>query len=98
MNSVYQNEKRPEGSCLPVNTLQGKILFVILIKIQSLGLGGNTLAGIVAELAAFAHGNNTLLYAKHLLIAEHRAVAAVGAGLFYLLAKQHISASCVFLP
>ena len=84
-NSVYRNEKRPEGSCLPVNILQRKILFVILFKIQSLGLGGNTLAGIIAEFAAFTQGYNALLDAKHLLIAEHRAVAAVGAGLFYLL-------------
>ena len=70
--------------------LQGIIFLVIFFKIQCLGLGRNTLAGIVYKLTAFAIcGYDALLNAKNLLIIYFCSTGTIAAGFCDLLPEQH---------
>ena len=69
---------------------EGKIVLIVLGKIQSLWLRGDTLEGVVAEFAAVvAVGHDSLFGAEHHLFIHPRAVAAVVAGALHFFAEQH---------
>ena len=68
--------------------LQAEIVLIVFFKIQSLGLAGDTLAGIIPEFAArMLCRNDSSLFAHDLGIVYDRTAGAVGAGTGVLLAK-----------
>ena len=70
--------------------LQGKIVLFIFGKIQSLGLGGDPLEGVVAEFAAVVTvPDDSFFGAEHHFLVHFRAEAAVLAGPLHLFPKQH---------
>lgn len=72
--------------------LQRKIVLVVFAEIQRLGLGRNTLAGIIFKFAAllgFRH--YAALDAQELIFIHLGAVGAVGARMGDFLSEQHKS-------
>ena len=70
--------------------LQGKILFVILIKIRSFGLRRNALIRLVLELTALDVGaDNTAFGAKDSFLVELCAEGTIQAGPLDLFPKKH---------
>ena len=70
--------------------LQRKICVVVFSEIHGFCLERNTLAGVIFEFAAGLFcAAQAFLCAKHLAVLQHGAVAAIGAGTFYLFPKQH---------
>ena len=70
--------------------LQGKIVLFVFGKIQSLGLGGDALEGVVAEFPAVVTvPDDSLFGAEHHFLVHFRAEAAVLAGPLHLFSKQH---------
>ena len=70
---------------------EGKIVLFIFGKIQSFGLGGDPLEGVVAEFPAVVTGlDDSLFGAEHHLLVHLRAEPAVEAGALHLFAKQHL--------
>ena len=66
-------------------------MLVVFAEIQSLRLGGNTFAGVVAELSAFFRIHNDTLFDAQILVLVHLGgIGAVGAGAGYFLSEQHI--------
>lgn len=75
---------------VPALILQGIILFVILGKVQSLGLGRDPFAGLIFELSAFTVGRHDALFgAEDLLIFIAGAVSAILAGSGNIFPEQH---------
>ena len=69
---------------------EGKIVLLVFAEVQSLGLRGDTLEGVVAELAAVvAMGHDSLFGAEHHIFVHFRTVAAIVAGTLHLFAEQH---------
>lgn len=65
-------------------------MFIVFLKIDGLGFGGNALARIVFELAAFFPTlDHTLLGAKKLILIQAGTILAVFAAAGHLLSEQH---------
>ena len=65
-------------------------MLVVFTEIQRLGLGGNTLTGVVFELAALIGlHDHTALDAQDLIFVDLSSVGTVGAGAGHFLSEQH---------
>ena len=71
--------------------LQGKIVLFVFGKIQSLGLGGDPLEGVVAEFAAVVTvPDDSFFGAENGILIQFGSVEAVNAGTVDFLTKQHM--------
>ncbi len=65
-------------------------MVVVFTEIQRLGLGGDTLTGVVLEFTAFIRfHDHAPLDAQNLLLADRGSVGAVGTGTGHFLSEQH---------
>ena len=65
-------------------------MFVVFPEIQCFGLGGDTLARIIAELPTSLGGeHHSSAGAKKLILVKHGAVGTVLAGALNLFSEQH---------
>lgn len=65
-------------------------MFVVFSEVQRFGLGGDALAGVIAELATALGGKyHSSAGTKKLILFEHSAVGAVLAGSLNLFSEQH---------
>ena len=79
----------PERTSSPVFILQGIIILLIFFKVQSFGLGGDPLGGIVCKFSALLiHASDTLLGAKNGIVLQHGASGAVFAPALDFLSEQ----------
>ena len=69
---------------------EGVVLVVVFGEIQSLGLLGDALDGVIAEPAALAVGGlDALLGAQDRILIQLCATAAIAAGTLHLLSEKH---------
>ena len=70
--------------------LQGKILIIVLRKIDCFGLFGNSLKGVVIEFSAlFNIGGQSTLDAQNVTVVQKCAMSTVFAGFLNFFTKQH---------
>lgn len=82
----YTRKDEPSG-CLH---LQREVVIVVLGEIQRLGLGRNTLAGIILEFPAlFSLKYHAAFHAENLIFVQFGAVNAIFAGVGDFLSEQH---------